>query len=821
MFSPDKWFTNPSTGFYPHTISQSLRFNDGDSAYLTFDPSSSTAGTWTVSFWVKRGALSNSTQYIFYSGAVNARGGFYFLSDDRFGVSPFNSSGANMNRFSVPVYRDPSAWYHIVITANAITTSNLSTNLVIYVNGVAIETTQTSASSATGGDRINDAQAKRIGSLTPSGGQHFDGYLAEWHWIDGTVYDQNNFGEFKDGVWIAKEVSGLTYGAAGYYLNFADSSDIGNNALTTDGTNDWSVTNLAATDVVSDSPTNTFCTLNPLTHGTYPTLSEGNLKIASVYSADLCGVTSTWFPTTGKWYWEIHSEGSTASYPYFGITDQKRVLTNSTKGSFYSVAWLRNGNSAAASSANTFMGTITKNNVTSWTNNDIIMFALDVDARKLWIGKNGTWDSSGDPAGGSGEDASWTEDTGVSPSFMGYNGQGLASVFNFGQDGTFNGNQTAQGNADGNGVGDFYYSPPTGFLAMATSNLDITIGPGQSSQSDDNFNTVLYTGDADNDVTVTNTFAADWVWLKSRSASSTNHYLQDIVRGFGASKSLSSNATGTEGYNGGAPSSQNIVTSSSSLRLVSTDLAANSVTYVAWTWKAGGTAASNSDGSVSSTVSANTDAGFSIVQYEGLASGTQTVGHGLNSAPELIIFKNKDDTSSWVVYSDIVGTSGFSLLNSDGAGTNTSDVAGTFNSTAPTANVFTVGTNNAVGGNGETIIAYCFHSVEGYSKVDKYLGNADANGPFVFTGFRPAFVLLRVTDTSNAWFIYDNKREGYNEANDTLSPNYDTIEDSSYKLDLLSNGFKIRGTSNAHNPTGKTFLYYAIAEAPFKFSNAR
>ena len=152
-------YSSGSASFYSHTIDQSLRFNDGDSSYLAFTPSSATAGTWTVSFWVKRGVVS-TTQYIYYSGAVSARGGFYFLSDDRFGVSPFNSSGANANLFSVPVFRDPAQWYHIVMTANGITTSNLSSNLNIYVNGVEISHTKTQLSSPTGGDRINDAQAK-------------------------------------------------------------------------------------------------------------------------------------------------------------------------------------------------------------------------------------------------------------------------------------------------------------------------------------------------------------------------------------------------------------------------------------------------------------------------------------------------------------------------------------------------------------------------------------------------------------------------------------------------------------------------------------
>lgn len=595
------WLYNADDSFYSETIDQSLRFDNGDSAKLYFDPTQDgDKQKFTWSGWVKRGNLGLDYAVIF--SGVNSSGhqtDIRFEGEDTLRLITATSV-LSMNVITNRLFRDTTSWYHIVVAIDT-TQSTLTNRFKVYVNGVQ----ETSFSSSVCGENhncvVNTASntTHNVGAngYDTSVSSEFDGYLAEVNFIDGAQLTPDNFGETKDGIWIPKLFSG-SYGVNGFYLTFQGTGT----ATTSQGTtaqlnigddqsgagHNFTVINSVASDVVSDSPTNNFCTLNPLTHGTYPTLSEGNLKIASVYGADISGVASTWFPTTGKWYWEVHNEGAASTYPYLGITDQKKVLTNATTGSYYSVAWLRTGGSAAMTGTNTYMGTITKNNVTSWTNNDIIMFALDVDARKLWIGKNGTWDSSGDPAGGSGEDASWTVDTGVSPSFMGYSGQGLGCVFNFGQDGTFADNQTAQGNADGNGVGDFYYSPPSGFLAMATSNLpQASISPKGDSLAGDHFNAVLYTGESDDDVTATNTFAADWVWLKCRN-NTDNPYMQDAVRGFGASKSLSSSTTGTEGYNGGAPSSQNIVVTDTSIQFLGDDFTKDSRPFVAWTWKAGG-----------------------------------------------------------------------------------------------------------------------------------------------------------------------------------------------------------------------------------------
>ena len=819
-----QWMYSSSTSFYSTTIDQSLRLNNSDNPYLKFDiTSDGNRKTFTLSFWFKIGRFDGTNHRQIYTDGNSSNYSYISLSTADQLYFQLNDGAASRVIYTNRVLRDVSAWYHAVIAVD--TTQVTDTDRVkIYINGE--QETYASASYPT---KDNDTTINKsgndhyIGKYGGNNSRNFAGYLAEMHFVSGSQLAPTSFGETSNGIWIPKQYTG-SHGTNGFHLDFSASSFTDNSSdpdvfADQAGSNNFNAYNFAATDIVSDSPTNSFCTLNPLTHGTWPTLKEGNLSIAGVYSADLCGVTSTWFPTTGKWYWEIHAEGSTLTYPYFGITDQRQVLTNSTKGSFYSVAWRRGGGSVAMTGTSTYMGTITKENATSWTNNDIIMFALDVDARKLWIGKNGTWNDSGDPAAGTGENASWTVDTGVSPSFMGYSSQGVNCVFNFGQDGTFNGNQTAQGNADENGVGDFYYSPPSGFLAMATSNIaEPTIGPGKNEQADDNFNTVLYTGDGSNGQAITGVgFQPDWLWVKARSGTAY-HELHDSVRGAGTR--LFPHETDDESTVGTVSSfDTDGFTVSRNSAYDGTNQ--NSVTFVGWSWKAGGAASSNGNGSITSSVSANTTAGFSIVGYTGTGSNA-TVGHGLSSAPEYVIIKNRDTAGyNFVVGSDILTSWAYILkLNLTDGESSTTGTQACFNSTAPTPTVFTVGTSVATNKSSADHIAYCFHSVEGFSKIGQFRGNSNSNGAFVNLGFRPAWVLIKSLSSGTSWCIFDNKREGYNVDNDLMRVAAAT-EQTDDDVDFLSNGLKFRRSSTNFNNSSHTYLYLAFADDPFKYANAR
>ena len=245
--------------------------------------------------------------------------------------------------------------------------------------------------------------------------------------------------------------------------------------------------------------------------------------------------------------------------------------------------------------------------------------------------------------------------------------------------------------------------------------------------------------------------------------------------------------------------------------------------YVAWNWKANGSGVSNTDGSITSTVSANVDAGFSIVGYTGNGSSSQTVGHGLSSAPDVMIVKNRDAFQAWVVYHS-ANTSepetDWLRFNDTHA---TLDQLQMWQDTAPTSSVFTVGNDDAVNSNGADHIAYCFHSVEGYSKFGSYTGNGSTDGPFVYTGLRPSLVICKRTNSTGSWTMLDSARSPSNDVDDFLYSNKSDAElaDTTADVDFLSNGFKLRNTTTDQNLSGSTYIYMAFAENPFKYSNAR
>jgi len=795
MFSPDKWFTNPSAGFYPHTIDQSLRFDAV--GYLTRNTGEAGNTTvYTTSFWVKRSGLT-SHQYIFSAGPWNGGNNFEgirFVNDDtlRAILTVSNSTVANFTTNAK--FRDVSAWYHIVWQRNG-------QAYKIYVNGTEQTYSTSTFSSNPNGYLTADTEQLISGRLDHA--QDLNGYLAEFHFVDGSALDPTSFGETKDGVWIPKAYSG-SYGTTGFHLNFSDSSSIG--ADSSGLSHNFTVSGLVASDVVPDSPTNNFATINANFPHRNLTLSKGNLKHST--STNNRGVVANFLlPKSGKWYWEHWSKSF--NYPTdneihaVGINVPTVDIDGSDRGGYNTGITLfsKNGEKNVEGTRTAY------DSITGWDENEGCSVLFDADANTI------SWSVNGGAFGStvSVSDKDWIPYVG-----MGGGTSSEVGFFNFGQDGTFAGETTSGGYSDANGIGDFKWQPPSGALALCTSNLpDVTIGPGQTEQADDNFNIILYTGDADNDVTVTNTFAADWVWLKRRSGTD-QHFVQDIVRGFGASKSLSPSTNGAEAYNGSSQSSQNIVTTSSSLRLVSGDFAVNSATYVAWTWRAGGSASSNSNGTVTSQVSANTAAGFSICTFTGGSAG-YTVGHGLLAAPEIIFTFNRTDTAgaNWVFTTVIDGTIDYLPLNDTTVKNNDP-----FGMSAPTNDVFSLDNDYGMD-TGDNCVAYCFHSVSGYSKVSSYVGGG-SNFPFIYTGFRPRWLLIRETGNSNSWEIYDTARDPDNVASQRLFSNSDQQEATTNpSLDILSNGFKPRASNTGINRSGGTYIYLAFAEAPQKFANAR
>jgi hypothetical protein len=331
------------------------------------------------------------------------------------------------------------------------------------------------------------------------------------------------------------------------------------------------------------------------------------------------------------------------------------------------------------------------------------------------------------------------------------------------------------------------------------------------------FQTLLYTGNATGSRALTNDgnsdLQPDWLWIKQRNSAKNNN-IWDSTRG--VTKQLRTNLNNAEATN--TTDDQIVSLNSDGFTLGddtdSVGVNENSQTYVAWQWKAnGGTTSSNSDGSITSTVQANTTAGFSIITYTGTGS-TATIGHGLNSAPEMIITKGRSDAHSWLVgvTADSSDLSSVLVLQ-----TNAASVTATSNyNAAPNSSTYQVVSAGGTNNNTDTYVAYVFHSVQGYSKIGSYTGNGNADGPFIYTGFRPAWIMVKRTSTSGEnWNIRDNKRSPINPANENLLANDNRAEENYYATDLLSNGFKIRTSEAGHNTNGATYIYMAFAEHPF------
>jgi len=570
--------------------------------------------------------------------------------------------------------------------------------------------------------------------------------------------------------------------------------------------NNWTVNNITYADQMLDSPTNNFPTWNPLSSIVLPTLSEGNLKNGGENNKAMAG---TFGVSTGKWYWEINVLNNSQVAPYIGVT--KFSMENDPDAS-------PNLSSTSGRSVYRFKSTPTYKNFTATSyaddsahglaNYGILGLALDLDNGTLKYYVNNTLyhTDSTIPSDGT---TIYPFLTGTYAGGSGWN----SAVSNFGQDSSFAGNKTAQGNQDGNSIGDFYYTPPNLFLSLCTSNLlDVDVVPSK------NFNTVAYTGTGSNQVVTGVGFQPDFLWLKNRSLG-YGHKLFDVLRGLGSANpgSLSSNASDAEGtFNYiNAVSNDGFTTVS---QQYSTNNPGSAI--VAWNWKANGSGSSNTAGSINSTVSVNNDAGFSIVSYTGNGTAGATVGHGLSKAPEMWIIKNRDASGDWVVWHKDLGNQTKNLyLDVDAAVQTEPPPPGI--ATIPSNTLVSLGTFTSYNANTQKMIMYAFHSVDGYSKIATYTGNGSADGPFVFTGFRPAFVMTKSTAAGD-WTLHDSVRDINNPLFNELNANTVGAENTGdADMDFTSNGFKIRRASGQFNANNATVTYLAFAETPFKYSNAR
>ena len=333
-------------------------------------------------------------------------------------------------------------------------------------------------------------------------------------------------------------------------------------------------------------------------------------------------------------------------------------------------------------------------------------------------------------------------------------------------------------------------------------------------QPSDYFNTKLYTGTGSSNAQTGVGFQPDWLWIKDRDSGSNSHIITDAIRG--TNKIIFTDSNGVE-----LTDANRVTSFNSDGFTVGTDGSTNTNTndYVSWNWKANGQGSSNTDGTINTTyTSASTTSGFSICQWTG-SGANATIGHGLGVVPKMIMVKNLATTDSWNVYHESMGNNKRVFLDTTGDQSTTSDA---WNTTSPTTSVFSVGTNTGTNKSGDALIAYCFAEIKGFSRIGFYTGNGSVSGPFVYTGFKPAFVLFKeYTGAGDAnWVIQDSKRVGFNPNNNRLFPNDSAAENtSSFRIDMLSNGFKLTSNDGDANQSGNDFLYMAFAEHPFVSSN--
>ena len=793
-------------------IEKSLKFFSGASTELTRTPSGAgNRRTWTLSFWTKICSDDlGSHGFLFSTGADSSNKVQINLESNNRLTFEAKSGGSTLAYIRPSSnLRDISAWYHFVIRVD--TTDGTSSNRVkIYING----TQQTDLANSDYPSQNtefewNKAQEHNIGKRTYSS-SYFNGYLTEIHFIDGYAYDSTYFGytDFQTGIWRPKRYEG-TYGTNGYYLEFKDNSSTSALGKDTSGNgNDFTANNFSVSanltnDSMPDTPSKNFCTLNAL--NATSSFNFGSFEGGLVFdqSSNDQAITGTLGVTSGKWYWEVYKNAS--QNPEIGIeTLTQRYSAQSTASSNTEVAFITN-NGEMRKGADSNSHSITGGS--AQTGAGWIRIACDMDNKKIWFSDtSGNYFNSGNPATGTNEafDFSSVEvANGWTPYIYMGTGSGHNCYINFGQ---FD-------------LNSFSSNIPTGFKTLNSKNLIPDVPSIIRPQK--HFETLTYTGNNASGRKITGLeFKPDFVWFKKRSSGTQNHTLYDSLRGAG--KRLMLPSTSAEGT-----VSDELTSFNDGGFTIDTDnfQNENGKDYVAWCWKAGGAAAvSNTSGSITSSVSANQEGGFSIVKWTG-TNGTGTVGHGLGKAPKWIIIRRRDSDSSWVVYHDKVGNT--KRLTLDSVGSESSGSANWFNNTSPTSTTFSVGADGGSNGSTDGYVAWCWSEIPGFSKFGSYKGNNNSGGTYIHLGFRPAWVMIKNREAgSTEWYILDSSRDPNNPTDNYLSASSTAQEQTYVFYDFLSEGFKLRNTGGAQNPDNQEVIYMAFAEqpgtTPFEtFPNAR
>jgi hypothetical protein len=735
---------------------------------------------FTIEAWINPTSLYD---YETWFSVTRGAGGFNVATRST-GTLTFYSSGAA--QIDVASSIKAGQWQHIAFVRNG-------TTLTGYVNGVALGTATVSTNFST--------QTFLIGA-TAVNTECFNGQISNLRLTNTAVYTSN----FVPSSVPLTNISGtmlLTCQSSTFIDNSSNSLALSTSGSVTPVTttarpftsnvaadasgngNNWTPNNISLIsgttyDAMTDVPTLTsatvanYCTLNPLSNTS--TLTEANLTATNILLAGTTMAT----PNSGKWYFEYTQTTSIPSGSlWVGVSSNTNaVADNQLQGYSY-----------ASDGRKVAYNTYTSGYGATWTTGDVIGCALDLDGQTITFYKNGT--SQG---------TAFTSIT-AQPYVFALSAGGAAST---------------KGGSINCGQRPFTYSVPSGFVALNTYNLPTpTILQGNKYMD-----ATLYTGTrAAQSVVNAGGFKPDLVWCKLRSGVAET-LASDSVRG--VTKQLFTPLTVAE------QTDSTMITAFNSNGFSLGDNSGGPYgninytiggTYVGWQWQAGqGSSSSNTNGSITSTVSVNASAGFSILTYTGNGSAGSTIGHGLGVAPSMIITKRRSAADNWAVYHKSMGATQDIFLSLTNAAFTSSRC---WNNTSPTSSVFTVGSDSSVNTSTITYVAYCWAEIAGFSKFGSYTGNGSTDGPFVYCGFRPKFVLIKNTAAVSNWDLYDTTRSPYNQVILQLFPNTSDAEDNTGAIDILSNGFKFRSTNANWNGNGNSIIYMAFAENPFRNSLAR
>ena len=804
IWSPAFFGSATSSGY---VIEGSGSFNGTDGKLTRTISSAGNRRTFILEVIFKRGGSASSFLTAYSSGTDTF---YFYLSGGQVYVQ--NYIGANQIELKSDArLRDFSAWYHLIVAID--TTQSTEANRVkAWVNGVELTWASSPQTFPTQNFETKWNTGSQEHQIGHSSTTYSPDYFARAAAYDGqTMTDPatDGFGEYDDnGVWVPLDVSGKTFGTTGFlieggaaFTNGTDSS--GNSQNFTKGGTITDVDD-TLTDKASDNFGN-FCTLNPLDFSqNAATLSEGNLKIVGAGSHSTTKGT-VFTDGAGKFVWEctVTEMDTNVSLALMRTTD---ASTGSNKPGATSNSGFGLFDNQGSSSLSRFDGSNMVTGMSGMADGDMYHLEFNNDTGDVYIWRKasgGTWtaeNSGNSVTSGAGKTA--LAGASVAPSVHVYQNSSATNpniiTFNF-------------------GATSFDKTPSSNYVSLNTANLAAPTVTDPSAF----FQNVLYDGTGSTQsITLggNSDMQPDFVWIKRRNVTGTNHMMFDSVRG--ATKFIGSDRTTAEttvadtltsfdsdGFSLGADASGygvNVSTSSSK--------------YVAWCWKAGGSGSSNSDGDIASTVSVASHGGFSIVKYDPGSGGSpgDTVGHGLSRAPNYIILKVLEAVGdqNWSVGSDDIGWTNnlfLNLTNAKSAG------SGPWNNTAPTSSVFSIGSDRD---NDAAYIAYCFAKTPGLIACGSYTGNGSADGTYVVvdddgSGFKPSFIMIKRTDSTEGWHINDAARDPFNPLDLQLQPNSNGVESGSSYMDFTANGFKLRGTQGATNTSGGTYVYLAMAEHPF------